>query len=55
MKYVIKFKDGYKQIYTYTHDDECEYIMYFDSEEKAEKFLETLDSREFDRWVEVEK
>ncbi len=54
MKYVIKFKDGI-DVFTYTHDDECEYIMYFDSEEKAEKFLETLDSREFDRWVEVEK
>jgi len=62
-KWVIKFKDD-DEIYHYRNeilDDDGEWygevgdIMTFPTKEKAQKFLNTLDSREFDRWVEVAK
>ena len=57
--YVIKFRD----VEVHTHRkviedmeglsyDTLGDIMYFPTENEAQLFLNTLDSREFDRWVE---
>ena len=58
MKWIIKFKDG-DNIYNHRYDKidkKGEWlgngdIMTFPTKEKAEEFLNTLDSREFKRWV----
>ena len=59
--YVIKFRD----VEVHNHreeilDDDGQWygevgdIMTFPTKEKAQEFLNTLDSREYDRWVEEE-
>lgn len=62
MKWVIKFKDV--EVHNHRHeilgDDgmfcgEVGEIMTFPTKETAQVFLNTLDSREFDRWVEVQE
>tara|TARA_Y100000310_G_C20243645_1_gene605797 strand:- start:418 stop:612 length:195 start_codon:yes stop_codon:yes gene_type:complete len=60
--YIIKYRDG-ENIYNFREevlDDEDCVIDYgetitFSTKEKAQEYLNTLDSREFDRWVEVKK
>ena len=65
-KWVIKFKEfrgddfhtehilHYRKEILDENNDVVDYgeIMTFTSKEKAQEFLNTLDSREFDRWVE---
>lgn len=60
-KWIIKFRDV--EVHNHRHDNfdkKGEWlgngdIMTFPTKEKAEKFLETLDSREYERWIELEK
>jgi NMD protein affecting ribosome stability and mRNA decay len=61
-KWVIKYKDVkvHHHRHEVLHEDgewygEVGDIMTFQTKEKAQKFLNTLDSKEYDRWIEVEK
>ena len=49
-RYVIKFQDG-DTVCTYRHDDGNGEDMIFNTREEAQKYLDTLDSREFNRWI----
>lgn len=60
VKFVIKFRDG-DEVHHYREPiiekDGCWYgdvgdIIEFETREEAKKYLDTLDSREFERWVE---
>ena len=62
VQWVIKYKDVkvHHHRHEVLHEDgewygEVGDIMTFQTKEKAQKFLNTLDSKEYDRWIEVEK
>lgn len=54
MKFIIRFKDG-DMIHTYRNNDGHGTDKEFDTMDKAQEFLNELDSREFERWIEVKE